>query len=319
MAGAVGMASIPIQRQSTGPADVGELKLKWVSQLEARSKSSWRTALKLVWNDVTASASTASLLQVKMMLQRSNVDMSSVEAALLYHSWASVSPAGSPTVDIVLSDLQKIACPPSIAYPPIGKTDNGMLERMPAPGSKSRSNLDSEDTPWVHPTLPASRAAAAAGTPAEAPPVPPGTAAQLMAKPPKAGPRGAHGQLTHPIFKVRFRAEPAGGDPTVNTTVNNKSSVEGGIFGDQFLNSSVAYAVREKHSNAPSLLGGIFEDHSAPTHQPPKKISRSQRSSVPGGILAPDPIDKPGTAEYGYERFPRQGLDTLGAQHMKLL
>ena len=81
-------------------------------------------------------------------------------------------------------------------------------------------------------------------------------------------------------------------------------------------------------SNKPSIAGGIFEDHSGDA---PQRVNRppprSQRSSVPGGIFAPKGTiaqgyyredERPGTVEYGYERFPRQGLDTLGAQHMKL-
>ena len=63
-------------------------------------------------------------------------------------------------------------------------------------------------------------------------------------------------------------------------------------------------------SNLPSISGGIFEDHSGPTFDHQSKIGRSQKSSVPGGIFAA--ASRPVTVEYGYEKFPRQGLDVIG-------
>ena len=63
-------------------------------------------------------------------------------------------------------------------------------------------------------------------------------------------------------------------------------------------------------SNLSSQPGGIFENHYNDVPVASGKAGRSQKSSVAGGIFAP--ADRPVTVEYGYERFPRQGLPTVG-------
>jgi hypothetical protein len=85
------------------------------------------------------------------------------------------------------------------------------------------------------------------------------------------------------------------------------TSVEGGIFSRKFTHAGEDSGANDplggNKSNLPSLQGGIFQDHSndpvMASNDPTR--GRSQRSSVPGGIFAPQP--RPDTVEYGAERY----------------
>ena len=88
------------------------------------------------------------------------------------------------------------------------------------------------------------------------------------------------------------------------------SSVPGGIFSEEFTMADLQFAQAEKHTNWPSQPGGIFLDCSQERPVPKNATSRSQKSSVAGGIFAG--AERPDTVEYGYEPFPRKGLNTTG-------
>jgi len=297
--GALGMASMSMDAPPSGPASLQELKRRWIDRLEERAPRgrSWTWALKQAWNHGAGSGfgrdghARASLFQFKLMLAKTGDAFKPDEASRLFNHWAATTAtdpdgplSGSLSIDTVLADLQNALTPDRAIFGLRG----AVLDGYPTPGSRSRSNVESSDSSLVVIGAPSVAAAARAE---------PSVNRRDMALLPCAG-----------------------GEATVGTTVNNASSVEGGIFGDQFLAAQAALPVASAGnvSNQPSLSGGIFEDHSRDlpslARGPPP---RSQRPSVPGGIFAPS-HDRPGTVEYGYERFPRQGLDTLGAQHMKL-
>lgn len=248
---------------------VRELQQAWLEHLEKRSKS-LRVALKSAFNDADAVDWAA--------FQRAiGVQFVPHEAARLFESWAV---NGKVVRSTVQDDLAGLDGRDTALFAMANR--GGSLDPKIIPGSKSRSNQESTDSGLVRTVDP------------DAVPYQPASISHRAIT-------AAPGKPRPPLTNVA-----AGVSQVTGGTINNGSSVPGGIFSSEFLDAAPAEGNGGNKSNLASVEGGIFEDHSDDPVLASGGTSRSQRSSVPGGIFAPAP--RPDTVEYGYERFPRQGL-----------
>jgi len=294
-AGAVGQASLPFEAPVKQPPTLQELKLRWISRLEERAPAgrSWAHALKQCWVGAVGWKSAhefcttaATLTDFKFMIQRTGACWDQAEGMRVYHSWAADD--GTLSFAAVLGDLEREANRAAGPSKPVFAihAQHGSLEKMPIPGSRSRSNLESEDSSLV---LRATHAVAV--SPATPPP--------------------AQSERLHT----------AGVAAVTGGTTNNGSSVEGGIFGSAFLGpqpvglrgeQTLAPAGAGNVRNLPSVEGGIFADHSGGKPVAPNVVPNN---SIWGRWGSPS--QRAQTVEYGYSAFPRQGLDVLNAQRVR--
>jgi hypothetical protein len=280
VAGPLGMASLSKQYDTAREPTLYQLKMRWLQRLEERASGgrSWKWVLKECFNKHGSDRS-ATVEQFARMVHGTGSCLNRNEGGRLFDSW---SAEGSNTIllNSVMTDLVKLDSMDEAVFANYNK--GGSLDAYTKPGSKSKSNTESADSSLVSSTddphqssynpVSAARRNITAASPARPP-----------------------------------RSDRAAGVVTVTGgTINNASSVPGGIFSAGFLDATLEQPKGGNKSNLPSVSGGIFEDHSEDLPGPPGGTSRSQRSSVPGGIFAPS--SRPATVEYGYERFPRQGL-----------
>lgn len=287
--GTVGMASCLLDAPPPRPATLEELKLRWITRLEER-KASWRLALKEVFHRVDADGDGYATLDefVKMVAATGNC-FNQEEGMRLFEVWAGAD--SKIALNKVTADLSAIL---SLDESIFNRPDAPTCEGSVVSGSKSRSNLESadsglksiDDTSYVPRAI--SNRNLTAATKSRPLPVLGGAAFSDGGADAPSAPRAAG---------------LARGAVSSATT----SSVPGGIF-------AAANEVipppppKGNRSNAPSISGGIFEDHSEDKPTPMGRVNRSQTSSVPHGNIF-TAASRPVTVEYGYERFPRQGLN----------
>lgn len=280
--GSMGMASMmmneydPNQKRSTG-----ELLTLWMEHLDKKHRRGWKWALKNAF-DLKESVDKAGFVRATAGL------FNQEEGMRLWDLWA----ADGLHVERAAIEEDLASCLTRDTALFANANRGGSLDAKILPGSKSRSNVESADS-----------SLAKGAVVADEPYVP----ASISQRPitPKAPSMVASKMGPPPSNRTAGVAQVTGG------TINNGSSVEGGIFSHQFLMGPPPPGNGTSNkSNQPSIAGGIFEDHSEDPVVAKGGASRSQKSSVTGGIFAAAP--RPSTIEYGYERFPRQGLNVTG-------
>ena len=285
LTGVVGMATVGKEYAPAGPVSLADLKLRWIARLEEK-RSSWRGALKAITVGVRDSNAITMDEFVNMVANSGNC-FTQEEGLRLFDAWA----AGGSTISVIriTADLSAMV-----------KMDANIFSRPGAPtcettivaGSGNKANRDSEDSGLTmvnaayEPRAISQRNLTAAS--------------KTRPLPAMGAARGGGGEPALP-------PRPAGlarGAVSSATT----SSVPGGIFAPDDESDNVLPAPGGNKSNLPSISGGIFEDHSEDKPTPLAKQNRSQTSSVPNGNIF-TAASRPATVEYGYERFPRQGLN----------
>ena len=275
MAGAMGMASVMRDvyvHSERAPKSLDQLKDEYLVWLESKNRRGWKWALKDMFHLKDELKGDAEFVRVMGGLFNSD------ELSRLHASWWEDDHV-TVRRSVIEEDIESLQ---KKEDGHIGYTNKGgRLDPKISAGSKSKSNVESADSsircdaeqPW----------AAEAGVPETA-------------------------STSRPQRSDR----PAGVAQVTGGTINNGSSVPGGIFSEEFTMAKPPPPdpLGGNKSNLPSIKGGIFEDHSGGVPQPSGKPSRSQKSSVPGGIFAPSL--RPATVEYGYEPFSRQGLEYYG-------
>ena len=282
VAGTVGTASMMRDEYVARARTNDELKLAWLKRLEERSKRGWKWALKDAFQGKDC-------VGFEGFVRATGGLYSQEEGMRLYELWEANGQVERHDVEKDLTAMERGDTALFANY-----NKGASLDPVISAGSKSRSNLESADSSLVPIEDGPYAASPTQRMPATVRPI---TAA--TSKPP-------------PVDRSAGVAMVTGG------TLNNGSSVPGGIFSADFLNAPFEKPGVSGKSNLPSIAGGIFEDHSDDVPQPNPNPSRSQISSVPGGIFAPSA--RAATVEYGYERFPRQGLPTVsGSNEQRLI
>ena len=275
--------------QPAGPRSLAACKAGYLAWLDTKSGRGWKWALR----EAFLRAGTRDSLVGEEAFRRATGEtlFDDDERHRLFRCWCGAD--GTVRREVVEADLSGQQESSSAVFANANR--GGTLDAYVTPGSKSRGNLESDDSSLAH------RAELAQPQAWESASHRPITVASSK-RPPQAG------------------AVSAGVAQVTGGTSNNASSVPGGIFSTGFLMASQPPPDPNggNKSNLPSQAGGIFEDHSNERLPqalngkplPPGGTNRSQRSSVPGGIFAA--AARPDTVEYGYERFPRQGLEPVG-------
>lgn len=273
--GAIGQASMMANEYVVTARSNTQLKKMWLHRLENKGKT-WQAALRDAFRREDRADRT-------LFASATGGLFSNEEGERLFTEWAH---NGIVERADVLKDLTAIDRAGQGGALFANANKGASLDAYIKPGSKAKSNLESSDS-----SLAQNDGAYAVD----------GVLASAAARPITAASRS----------KPLPVGSPAGVAMVTGGTGNNASSVQGGIFSAEFLLAALPKGTASNKSNMPSQPGGIFAENNEPPAAPAAK-SRSQLSSVPGGIFAHEYGTRPDTHEYGYERFPREGLKTHG-------